>query len=760
MPHIAVIQNGTDVARSAWADVISCYQESCRLLSANGEQFDLTFYSDETVAPLLEALDRSEVDCLVFATNALTSEQVARAADRHAGRLRDFLHRGGGLVVLHQWLESLDVVLPEELRPKMTTRTGAEPDDISLSSGARDDSVLHVPSSVMVDRLRDGGHEHGPSWLFFKALDRRSLPEGLTTVLAKDEDQAVLVRTEDHLPERIVLCTMLLDWQHNVGLLANVIRFAAAGPPRRLIWRDPQVSSAELLHRWLCMDDAALVRLVPARGEDLTPVDDWLLRERGSAVEMLVVPPDHLDDAAERPEVLRFLERGGTVVSTDRATRISASRITALVGDYSQRQLASRLYAELRAVTDWETVESAFDARNIIAAIALLELDPANVSPVAVTTAGLRHLAQDACDRLRTPRHREDIASSIALAQIVPMLTPDGPLDTSLVTWMASHPLCRDFDAEFQIRALRAAWERAADHDFLDDLATAMMAREPALVSLAPVIRCLDSVAFLDQLELLASDRPTTSPVLADVVARVLARFPADQAAGWLSVEATADVVRGVVALLRHVPADSDVADRLARHVATGADVLRRALNRHDRTARGVARRARLTHALVEADRAFPIGLQRLATLRWPDGGTSTATEEYVDQALVEHLATVNVRLRNTVADMSADAEVLRTGLRDQRIAATLGRGFATSLPALVITAAAVWVALAIGAESVWGLLANVGSLATILVLLLSLLFSALARVGLLAAPGRSFLDAAEKVAVPVISSLGKLKRS
>ena len=758
MPRIAVVQNGTDVARSSWADVVSCYEDACALLSQPGGEFTPTFYADESVAPLLESLNVSELDCIVFATNALTSDQVVRAVTRHTGRLRGFLRDGGGLVVLHQWLDSLAVVLPDTLLPTMNTRRPPAPDVEPLHSAGADDALLHVPGLIDPSRLHDRAPTHGPSWLFFKSFDRMSMPDGLASVLVKDDEQAVLVRSKDHRRERIVLSTLLLDWQHDVELLANVLRFAATGLPRRLIWRDPKTSSAELLHRWLGMDGASLIRSLPS--EQIPAADSWLLTSRMSTVEALVVPPELLDVPVPRQEVLAFLGRGGTIVTADRTTQLPASRITALVGSYSERALADRLQAELRAVDGWSNVESAFDLRNIVAAAALLEEDPANHSPLSVTLEELAPLAEEACARLGTPRHQEDVSSSIALAQSVALLLSNERLDPSLVSWMAGHPLARDFDAQIQVRAVRSAWAGTPDPAFMTQVANELAPRAPGLLSPAPAIRCLDSLALLGQLHLLGPTSPEDAVAVAHAVDDILTRFPANHAAGWVSVEATADVLRGLITLLGELPDNADPHDHLAVHIATGADVLRRALERYERNPRGVSWRARLTHALVLADRRFPIGLQRLATLQWPESPSSVAPGGRADRTLVEHLGSMNFRLREQLATAKVDSNALTVDLRAQRLAVAVGRGSATVVPTVIIVGGAAWVAALVGASSFLGLMTNLGALLTTIVTLLGLLFSGLARVGLLAAPGRPLLTAAEKVAVPVVTGLGKLKKA
>ena len=74
---------------------------------------------------------------------------------------------------------------------------------------------------------------------------------------------------------------------------------------RRLIWREPDASSSELLHRWLVMDGAGLVRPLPEADGRLAAVDAWLLAQRSPYVDTLVVPPDALQACAASTAPIR-----------------------------------------------------------------------------------------------------------------------------------------------------------------------------------------------------------------------------------------------------------------------------------------------------------------------------------------------------------------------------------------------------------------------------------------------------------------------
>jgi hypothetical protein len=753
MARFAVVQNGTDVARSSWADTAECYRACARLASDDITVLTPEFYADDAAESLLATLDPDELACLVLTSNALTSGQVMRGVTRHLDRLHEYIDNGGGLLVLHQWLDSLAPVVPAHLCPPMFTRRSQAPDPAGVHTHRRDDLLLHFPEPVDIDGLRDGGHENGPDWFYFKAFDVATLPSELKAVLVGGDGEAVLVRTDDHRHERVVLCTPLLDWQGRTALLANAIRWAAFGTPHRLLRRSPEAAAMTLLDRWLCTDGRCTVSVGTGAVSDS---ERWLLTDPESLVDMFVVPQVDVAELQTEDSVQRFLRRGGTMLTAD-AAGAPIGQVTAYVGDYVQRDLAASLYAEMRAVDGWLSVESAFDIRNIAGAVVLLWADPPNRTPRAVSPDELARLREEISARLMEPRHREDVASSIALAQTYALLRGEANPDLALVDWMADRPLARSFEVRLQLDAVTAGWCGKQAGGFLRDAAAALAA-QPALASVSPVVRLLDSVALLDQLGLLPEDADGAAALAAAVVDRLDA-FALVPETGWSSLEATADVVRGLVALLERLdPDQDDLERRLSAFTVAGADVLRRALRRYERNVRGVAWRARLTHALVIADRASPVALQRLATLEWPSDGARTGSPTAAERSLVEHLAGENKRLAEAGAALRRTLADQQEKLNEQRRSIVVGQATATWVPTLVLGAVGITAAVLVGSSSVWELLANVGVLLTALVTVLTLLYTWLARSGLLSPRATAIQKALEASAVPLITTLGRVK--
>ena len=422
--RIAVIQDGTEVVRQTDADVAECYERCCELLSADGSVFVPQTYADDTVGNLLEHLEPGEHDCLVIASNALLSERVEHALGRHKARLADYLARGGGIVVLHQLMDSLQDVLPGGLCPGLADRRSVRG---SGEASAIDpaDVLLNFPAQVMLDQFRDDPAMPGPPSLFYKAFTAASMPEKLQPVMAY-KDEILLARSYDHVPERVVVTTMPLDWQCQIGLLANAIRFACLGRPRRLVWQEQTETRGALLVRWLSMDGGASVRQPPAPDSaELGPAEQLASEQCGPGFR---APRRAGVDLRPARRYSSSWMRAGRCWPMTRCPAGHADRIVALIGKYTERRLANRLYGELRAVAAGTRADYAFELRNIVLALCLLWSDQANRTKIAIAPAELSRLKPLLRSRLTTPTDREDLSSSIAHAQSLAFLCGTEPL--------------------------------------------------------------------------------------------------------------------------------------------------------------------------------------------------------------------------------------------------------------------------------------------------------------------------------------------
>jgi drug/metabolite transporter superfamily protein YnfA len=264
------------------------------------------------------------------------------------------------------------------------------------------------------------------------------------------------------------------------------------------------------------------------------------------------------------------------------------------------------------------------------------------------------------------------------------------------------------------------------------------------------VVRLLNATAMLADADLLTGD-DLAFEEFANALARELDQRPPDPEVGWNSVEGTADVTRGLVALIDHLH-NADTQERLAAHIAGAATVLRRAMRRFDKRATStawLAQLARLVQALILVDERFPVGLQRLASLEWPAEGPVSAVTSIAEDSLMGDLAVQVKELR-----------VKERTLQEQRLAAAIGRTVATLGGTLILAAL---FALLLWANTPnltwWGWIGNVGVALSLLVIALGLYFTLLKRWYLLTAWGDRVRDLLTQVS-DILGKVAKIKRT
>jgi hypothetical protein len=760
MPRIALVQDGTEVARQRYADVLERFLR-CReqLSSTRGLDFSLEPFTDDRVRFLLSGISPEEFDCIVFASNALLSDGVMRSVARHRGELRRYVRSGGGLLVLHQVRPSLDDVLPADVCPRLVDRSSRP--GVEVRADAPDDVTLRYPESVALDRLAERQDGSGPSRLYWKAFGRDSMPQKLRPVLSAGDggSEVLLARTVSGIPERVVVATVPLDWHGSIELLVNAIRYVSLGEPRRLLWlpEGAENERTDLFLRWLYSDGASAVTSMPGP-DTMSEPEQWLFDQ----VDVCIVPPRQFDAVRNWPEIVAFVARGGTLITAEPVDKVGASEVSALIGGYSQRVLARRLYAELAANPAWVSFDNAFHLRNVVSALDLFRRKGMDDTVLAVRPDDIRHLADPIRRRLGQEDHRDDLSSSLALGEILCHLVPEPRGDASLFAWMDQRGPSVEEDVRLQIRALRSRWLCQPDPDFLQQACRLLVERSSPQgppPSFAPVVRLMDAFTMLDDAGLLVADEASIE-AFAEALNAELRQRQLEPDVGWISVEATADITRGLVALIGRLPR-SDAQNALAAHLAAGATVLRRAMPRYDDrepSRAWLAQLARLIHALVVVDERFPIGLQRLASLEWPDDGPARDLGSGAEDSLMVDLAVQVKDLRATEQDLREQLRVKEQDVREQRWAAATGRAFATVLgTALVAVPFAVFLWL-FTPDSAWDWIANVGILLPVFAVALGLMFVLLKRGRLLTALADRSLELLGELS-GVLAKIGSIKR-
>ena len=311
-----------------------------------------TVIADDETEDLFHRLP--SVSALVFGSNALrsTSLMTELRSDRFQTRLREYLGRGGGLMIMHQLSRShedpiaLDF-LPADLIARAIRRPSAEsPGEGALSPvGLEMHESLLLPAGVelesVISSLRTTG-ANGLYWHWWEPDDS----EQWRIVLEDPSKRRGLVL--EHLPRevggRIILCALPLDWIDDQALLANLIHLTAVGNLDVAVLRSHEQSSIELVDIRTELEAEGYATLV------YTTMPESLFRLKSSLLEgmhrALLV---HDDVIAEHSDLLVEVE-----------ARVAAGTLRVLAIPRERHKPLKLWTNETSFSDDWETMQGKF----------------------------------------------------------------------------------------------------------------------------------------------------------------------------------------------------------------------------------------------------------------------------------------------------------------------------------------------------------------------------------------------------------------
>ena len=476
------------------------------------------------------------------------------------------------------------------------------------------------------------------------------------------------------------------------------------------MWRGDADASPRLA-RQFARGGRTAFRPLPDLAQPLQPIDGWLLDQ---VTYCLLPTGKDIERLMESPAGREYIARGGTALAGQPDESVRATRLECYLGSNYARRSLPELYAELRAVTTWGKADYAFELRNIVSLLDLARHVAPGV-PNAIDPREMTRLRDDVAVRVHDTTHREDFGSTIALCQTLYYMGGSKAELAETHSWLADGAGARSWDVKALVEAVGVAAGCATTGGLLTHLAETM-GHGP--FTQATYARSLDAVAFAARIE---SAAPRLVQDIAAGLTAAVDQLPRSEAGGWLSVESTADVARGLAALRRAGALEAAPRANIDALLAYAREVLLDALPRYERNAKGIAWRCRLVEAVIEIDLQVLPGIE---TLRDVAAEMDTRTGDSSTSGLMGHLTDANVRLRAQVEDLSGDA-----------VAAWIGRFVANSLSLLVLVGVVGLVARALVSSSLVSVLPAAGAAVVVLVIVAVLLAATLDSSGLLYEP-------------------------
>ncbi|WP_285105362.1 hypothetical protein [Promicromonospora sp. MEB111] len=592
--RIALLVDGLESTRQYHADDGRSVVDACARLTAAGKPVAVDVVRDAECGPLLATLTGSQYDAVVFASNALRHPdgRVGAAVREHAEELTAFLAQGRGLVLLHQFTAA-DLHLETPDGSSLTfDRRGATPARPRIAEPAS--PVVRYPFHVDLDAELSSSGQLGDltSWLSIPS----SALSGLVTVVGSAEGEPLLAVSAEHVPWRVVVSAMPLDWHGAVGLLANCIEYACTGTPEVVVW--PSSTDTPLAATLGHLRNAHRVR------QD-DPAESWL-RAR---------PNLHVVSTAETADPHRFIEatrNGGLVLATEAADDAGTVLFT---GRASARQhvLARDFFAADPASLLRGPTLDPFPTRNVVVA--------ASYYCRTVPSTGTEQWdpRQDRELHARLPSlfyEGMTISSALAAAQILCAVDARSSLTSDAVARVRA---LSPGDALSEVLLLGC--EVAAGSADVRAFAEGLDGLDRSRLSAPDILRLLDWVGFL----VLVLDVDSAAPALRGAVSRLvgaLRQVTADDDV-WLSHEGTATVVLATAAVGRDAGDLQTIARSVASLRAEYHDVVSSEAN--------LGAAARYGQALAAMESVAPLVLDTLVAAaaldHVPDGDTGPADD-------------------------------------------------------------------------------------------------------------------------------------
>ncbi len=235
--RVALLQNQSEAFELSYGDVYSWFSKTF-----NEYEWDL-YSTEQSMKILFEKMDNLLYDAIVFTTNTFNDIYLHKAWSKQGKRISRFLEKGKGILVFQQIkLEGKKIdMLPEDFMINIVKRPMSQENKDCNINLATDHLMLHYPneinlSELMKDCLQDIRIEY--VYLSYLVPDK---PEQWLEILVDDNQgngqRPLLLTTGPQINGRLVITSLVLDWQRQLIPLKNIVSFVVEGPHNMAVVR-------------------------------------------------------------------------------------------------------------------------------------------------------------------------------------------------------------------------------------------------------------------------------------------------------------------------------------------------------------------------------------------------------------------------------------------------------------------------------------------------------------------------------------------
>lgn len=628
---VAIVVDGLEATRQFHSDSGETIESATKMALGNFPDFSCQIYRDDQISDLLENLQYPRIAAIVFASNSLRWPEGKIVQhlrnDSSIEKIHRFLNSGGGLAILHQFTEEeLPIVLPDHkiIRySKRQSEIATTPFQISQETFTSD-PLLNFPYSIEDEGFRlatQGQLSEVVSWMNISSSKDNS--SWLEPTLKSATEEVLIAKSSDGFPWRLVVSAIPLDWHRATPLLANVIRYVAAGKPQVAIWPSTQSKVTPAMITSLSESPSSF-------RSDSTPSDsrvhNWLYR-----LPILHLFTEKNSGLHSRQESV-ILKNGGVIMQLSIDANGSRTTFTGTVGT-RQREIFTKFFRSYAA--SWSgapDTRDPFPLRNVVLASSYFanHLDDSAV----LWNPELDIKFQNELNTLIVPNLT--VTTAFAVLQIFASSKAKSSKLLKIQKILLSYKTDNAEDL-ILLKAASVTTGQTSFEDFLNEVAGLM--EEPQKVHPEVAIRILDWIGFIHfGLNIHCSVGGVSRAALEKLV-KVARESEVDGM--WLSVEGTTSVVIGVCALSELLSEAN-----LLAYIAPAVANLRASLLGSSNKLGSAPIELRILHALSILERFSPSVLEQIeSSLQFVSSETSSGVESL--NATREAQTSSQIALRN-----------------------------------------------------------------------------------------------------------------
>jgi len=228
---VALIQNESELLRYSHADIRPALKKY---------NYKWTYYTAENIESLFQ--DLFKYDSIVLATNACNDKVVLDALIKNKVLIEEFLQKPekGLLIVFQMRLTDTSFesypFLPEDCNvngvKRLSVAETCNDGDISFSEGKSNHIVLNHPNKISTTAIKSNCESNsntaGLYWGYIEPVSSNF--DILIKDSSFDPSRPLMVVSNQNSKARVVISSIVLDWQLHDRLWENVLRFVVEGP--------------------------------------------------------------------------------------------------------------------------------------------------------------------------------------------------------------------------------------------------------------------------------------------------------------------------------------------------------------------------------------------------------------------------------------------------------------------------------------------------------------------------------------------------